>query len=81
MTSASARLDAEAFTGLGGAARTAATQSGMGVVRSYLKRAFRRYATGRVAYALSQMTDEQLAAVGIRRSQIPQYASEIMSGE
>ena len=80
MTSASARLDTEAFTGLGGTARTAAAQTGTGI-RSYLKRAFLRYATGRVAFALSQMTDEQLAAVGIRRSQIPQYASEVVSGE
>ena len=80
MTSESARLDAEAFTGLGGTARTAAAQTGKGV-RSYLKRAFLRYATGRVAYALSQMTDGELAAVGITRSQIPQYASEIVSGE
>lgn len=80
MTSTSARLDAEAFTVLGGMARTSTSQTGKGA-GSYLKRAFRRYATGRVAYALSHMTDEQLAAIGITRPQIPQYASEIMSGE
>ena len=80
MASASTRLDAGALTGFAGVARSAVSRSGQ-AVRSYLKRAFRRHATGRVAFALSSMTDEQLAAIGVERSQIPRYASEIISGE
>lgn len=80
MASASTRLDAGASTRLAGIARSAAARSGQ-AVRSYLKRAFRRLAAGRVAFALSSMTDEQLASIGVERSHIPQYASEIISGE
>ena len=80
MASASTRLDAGAFTGFVGISRTAASRSGQ-AVRSCLKQAYRRHATGRVAFVLSSMTDEQLAAIGVKRSQIPQYASEIVSGE
>ncbi len=80
MAIASTRLDAEAFTGFAGIARTAASRSGQ-AVGSYLKRAFRRFAKGRVAFVLSSMTDEQLAAIGVKRSQIPKYTAEIFSGE
>lgn len=80
MASASTRLEAGAFAGFAGIARTAASRSAR-AVRSYLKRALRRHATGRIAFVLSSMSDEQLAAIGVERSQIPRYASEIVSGE
>ncbi len=80
MQTASNNLSLGAFAGAGDAARSGFARA-WNVIGLFFERMINRHAKARVTSVLSGMTDEQLAEIGITRSQIPHYVSDMMPGE
>lgn len=51
------------------------------VIRAWLRRAWLNMAEVRMISALSRFTDEQLTQIGIKRSEIPNYARRLIESE